>query len=84
MATRDKRSPRADDASGGALPPDHQGFVRGRDVRDKDSQAAAPKRPARPLDRSGEKHYEADLQRFEEEHEGETPPATGGTKSLDD
>jgi hypothetical protein len=84
MTTRDKRPPRRDDASGGTLPQGHQGFVRGGDVQDKHSQAAAPKHPARPLDRSGEKHYEADLKRFEEEHDGDATAPAGGRRDLDE
>ena len=69
MTTRDDRRRRVEDESREALPDGHQGFVRGRDVHDTKSQAAAPQRATHQLDRSGEKYYEADLQRFEREHE---------------
>ena len=68
MATRDDRRRRPEDESRDAQPGGHQGFVRGRDVNDAKSQAAAPQHATHQFDRRGEKDYEADLQRFEREH----------------
>lgn len=67
MKSQEDRRRRVEDESRAALPSGHQGFVRGGDVHDTKSQAAAPSGPGRAFDRSGEKHYEADLQEFERE-----------------
>jgi osmotically-inducible protein OsmY len=82
MATRHDRQRPVEDESREALPDEHQGFVRGRDVNDTKSQAAAPQRAAHELDRSGEKHYEADLKRFEREHDAAL--AKGRAGPVDD
>ena len=54
MTTREDRRRRVEDESREALPDGQQGFVRGRDLHDTKSQAAAPQRATHQFDRSGE------------------------------
>jgi hypothetical protein len=51
------------------------GFARRRDIEDRSSQREAPRGGGRPYDRSGERQYEHELERFEQ-----APPALGGTR----
>lgn len=82
MAPR-KPDERHDTPAAPRLPDEPQGFVRGGDVDDTRSQAAAPRHPAQPLDRGGEKQYAHSLRRFERQHADAAPPGRA-PRSLDD
>ena len=60
--------------SGGAP----QGFARGKDLQDTQSQAKAPTRGGQAFDRTGEKEYEEGLEEFEDAE------ASGDDVELDD